>query len=143
AALAAPRLLSRWGRRAFPALALAPGSAALWALASASDVLAGRGPSIRYRWIPQLGVEIAFQLDPLSWLMVVIVGGVGALVLAYCARYFAPRSSGLGRFGAILVAFAGAMLGLVTSTNLIQLFVFWELTTVFSYLLIGHYSDRG
>src|SRR5690606_5021571 len=143
AALAAPKAVARWGRRVFLGLALAPASAMFWALANTGDVLDGKIPESTYRWIPGLGIEAGFRLDSLSWFMVLIVGGVGALVLVYCSRYFASRSSGLGRFASVLTAFAGAMLGLVTSSNMIQVYVFWELTTVFSYLLIGHYSDRG
>ncbi|MGH8926766.1 MAG: Na+/H+ antiporter subunit A, partial [Acidimicrobiia bacterium] len=142
AALAAP-LLVRWlGRRAFLVLALAPGSAAAWALSQSIPVTVGRGPASSVSWIPGLGIDLSFRLDSLSWLMVLLVGGIGALVLVYCSVYFAPRSSGLGRFCGVLTGFAGAMLGLVTSSNLLQIFIFWELTTVFSYLLIGHYATR-
>jgi multicomponent Na+:H+ antiporter subunit A len=89
-------------------------------------------------WVPSLGLELAFRADTLSWLMMLIVGGVGALVLFYCAWYFEDTEPGLGRFAGCLTAFAGAMLGLVTSDDLLVLYVFWELTTVLSYLLIGH-----
>jgi multicomponent Na+:H+ antiporter subunit A len=143
AALAAPKAVAKWGRRVFLVLAAAPAAAMVWALANTRAVLDGEGPVSRYQWVPKLDLDFGFNLDTLSWFMVLIVGGVGAVVLVYCSRYFAPRSSGLGRFAAVLTAFAGAMLGLVTSSNLIQMYVFWELTTVFSYLLIGHYSDRG
>lgn len=141
-ALAAPLLVSRLGRRAFFVLALAPASAAAWALAHTQDVLDGSGPVETVAWVPALSIELAFRLDTLSWLMTLLVGGVGALVLVYCGGYFSRTAAGLGRFGAVLVAFAGAMLGLVTTDDLLLLYVFWELTTVFSYLLIGHYSDR-
>jgi multicomponent Na+:H+ antiporter subunit A len=77
-------------------------------------------------------------MTSLSWLMVLLVGGVGALALVYCASYFSVDEPGLARFAGVFVGFAGAMLGLVISDNLILLYVFWELTTVFSYLLIGH-----
>lgn len=143
AALVAPVLASRLGRRAFLVLALVPASAAVWALAHTDAVVSGNGPTTNVSWLPSLGLNLTFQLDTLSWLLVMMVGGIGAAVLVYCSRYFSTRSSGLGRFAAVLTAFAGAMLGLVTSANLIQIFVFWELTTVFSYLLIGHYSDRA
>ena len=63
-------------------------------------------------------------------------------MLVYCASYFAASAAGLGRFSAVLVAFAGAMLGLVVADDMLLMFIFWELTTVFSYLLIGHYADR-
>ncbi|MBC7292175.1 MAG: Na+/H+ antiporter subunit A, partial [Actinotalea sp.] len=141
-ALAAPLLVSWLGRRAFLVLALAPASAAVWALTQTQAVLDGDGPVEVVTWVPALSLELAFRLDTLGWLMTLLVGGVGALVLVYCAAYFSASASGLGRFGGVLVAFAGAMLGLVTTDDLLLLYVFWELTTVFSYLLIGHYSDR-
>ena len=67
---------------------------------------------------------------------------VGTLVLVYCASYFGPKEPGLGRFAGVLTAFAGSMYGLVIADDVIVLFVLWEATTVFSYLLIGHYADR-
>lgn len=142
AALCAPVLVGRLGRKAFWVLALAPASAAVWALAQTSQVAAGRGPVEVVQWIPTLGIELAFRLDTLSWLMTLLVGAIGALVLVYCSAYFSVSATGLGRFGGVLVAFAGAMLGLVTADDTLLLFVFWELTTVLSYLLIGHYNDR-
>ena len=70
-------------------------------------------------------------------MLTLVVSGVGALVLFYCRSYFSHEDPPL-RTGAVLLAFAGAMTGLVTSDDLIGLYVFWELTTVFSYLLVGH-----
>ena len=138
AAVVAPLLVRWWGRRAFWALALAPASAAVWALSWTSEVRAGAGPVEVVDWVPALGLELSFRLDTLSWLMTVVVGGVGALVLVYCAAYFSAKASGLGRFGGVFTAFAGSMLGLVTADDMLLMFVFWELTTVTSYLLIGH-----
>ncbi|GIG23457.1 monovalent cation/H+ antiporter subunit A [Cellulomonas chitinilytica] len=142
AAVVAPALFSWFGRRAFWLLALAPASAFVWALSWTSAVADGRGPVEQVEWIPALGLELSFRLDTLAWLMTIVVGGVGALVLVYCAGYFSAAAHGLGRFGGVFVAFAGAMLGLVTADDMLLLFVFWELTTVTSYLLIGHYADR-
>ncbi|WP_291813874.1 Na+/H+ antiporter subunit A [Cellulomonas sp.] len=142
AALVAPVLFRWWGRRAFWALALAPASAVVWALSWTGEVQSGNGPAELVEWVPALGLELSFRLDTLSWLMTVVVGGVGALVLVYCAAYFSPTASGLGRFGGVFTAFAGSMLGLVTADDMLLMFVFWELTTVTSYLLIGHYADR-
>ena len=142
AAAGAPALVAWLGRRAFLVLALVPTSAVAWALGHTVSVTEGTGPASNVAWVPLLGLELSFRLDSLSWLMVLIVGGIGALVLVYCSAYFSATSSSLGRFGAVFTGFAGAMLGLVTSANLLQLFVFWELTTVFSYLLIGHYTTR-
>lgn len=141
-ALGAPALVSWLGRRAFWVLALAPASAAVYALSWTTRVMEGDHPTQVVEWVPGLGLDLAFRMDTLSWLMLLLVGGVGALVLLYCSRYFSPTASGLRRFGGVLTAFAGAMVGLVVADDLLLLFVFWELTTVFSYLLIGHYADR-
>src|SRR5690625_7121731 len=74
--------------------------------------------------------------------MAMIATGIGAIVLLYCARYFQDTEPGLGRFAGVLTAFAGAMIGLVLADDVMVLYTFWELTTVFSYLLIGHYQDK-
>ncbi|GAA0798268.1 Na+/H+ antiporter subunit A [Spirilliplanes yamanashiensis] len=135
AAVLAPSLVRALGRRALYLLALAPAAALGWALTTATA-------TETHPWVPQLGLEVALHMGALGRLMVVLVGGVGALVLAYSARYFAPDDAGLGRFAALFVAFAGAMLGLVVADDLLLLYVFWELTTVLSYLLIGHDAAR-
>src|SRR5690606_21512591 len=82
------------------------------------------------------------RFDSLAAVMAVLVLGIGALVLLYCMRYFEDDEPGLGQFAAYLVAFAGAMFGLVTSDNMLLLFVFWEITTVLSFLLVGHNTAR-
>ncbi|MEV0809545.1 Na+/H+ antiporter subunit A [Micromonospora sp. NPDC050200] len=142
AALAAPLLVRWWGPRACYPLALAPAAAFGWALTRTPTVRDGGAVVETYRWIGQLHLDVALRLTTLSWLMTLLVGGVGALVLVYCGRYFARDSAGLAGFVAVLVAFAGAMLGLVLADDLLLLYVFWELTTVFSYLLIGHSTER-
>ncbi|WP_083941464.1 Na+/H+ antiporter subunit A [Sanguibacter suarezii] len=141
-ALAAPALVSWIGRRAFLVLALAPASAAVYALSWTSRVMNGEHPTEVVEWIPAIGVSLSFRMDTLTWLMLLLVGGVGALVLVYCSAYFAASASGLRKFGGVLTAFAGAMVGLVTADDMLLMFMFWELTTVFSYLLIGHYHER-
>jgi multicomponent Na+:H+ antiporter subunit A len=144
-ALAAPVLVRWWGRRAFLALAAVPGAAAVWALALTPAVLDGDPAALPHQavpWVPSLGLALDVRLDSLSWLMVLLVGGIGALVLLYCSAYFSPGSAALGRFAGVFVAFAGAMLAIVTTDNVLALYIAWELTTVFSYLLIGHYFDR-
>ncbi|GAA4724293.1 multicomponent Na+:H+ antiporter subunit A [Promicromonospora umidemergens] len=141
-ALAAPALVNSLGRRAFWVLAIGPAGATVYALSQTAAVLDGRPPAEHLPWIPALGFAIDLRLDPLSWVMLLVVGAVGTLVLLYCSAYFAHDARGLGRFGGYLVAFAGVMAGLVIADDLILLVVFWELTSVFSYLLIGHYSHR-
>ncbi|MEU5720410.1 Na+/H+ antiporter subunit A [Micromonospora sp. NPDC047738] len=142
AALLAPLLVRWWGPRACYALALAPAAAFGWAVAHTGAVRHGGAVVETYPWIAQLQLDVALRVTTLSWLMLLLVGGVGALVLVYSARYFHAGSAGLARFAAAMVAFAGAMVGLVVSDDLLLLYVFWELTTVFSYLLIGHSTER-
>ncbi|SCG52508.1 Na+/H+ antiporter subunit A [Micromonospora halophytica] len=142
AALVAPLLVRLWGPRACYPLALVPAAAVGWALARTPAVHDGGAVVETYAWIGQLNLDVALRMTTLSWLMTMLVGGVGALVLVYCGRYFPRGSIGLTRFVAVLVAFAGAMLGLVLADDLLLLYVFWELTTVFSYLLIGHSTER-
>ncbi|MEV0327351.1 Na+/H+ antiporter subunit A [Micromonospora echinospora] len=138
AAVIAPALVRTWGRRALYLVAAVPAATLVWALAHTGQVRSGTPVVETFPWVPGLGLEIALRMGTLGWLLVVLVGGVGALVLAYSAHYFSSDDPGLGRFAAVFVAFAGAMLGLVVSDDLLLLYVFWELTTVFSYLLIGY-----
>ena len=91
-------------------------------------------------------MDITLRFDALAAIISVLVLGIGALVLFYCADYFhhhdGHTEKRLPSFAAELVAFAGAMFGLVVSDNMLVLYVFWELTTVLSFLLVGHYAER-
>jgi len=142
AASIAPVLVRRWGRRAYLPLALVPAAAVGWAVAAAPHVRRGGAVVETYPWVPGLGLELALRVTALSWLMVTLVGGVGALTLVFCARYFDADEPGLGRFAGVFVGFVGAMLGVVVADDLVLLYVFWELTSVCSYLLIGHRSEQ-
>ncbi len=138
AALVAPLLVRAMGRTSMLVLALAPAAAFGWAMMHTGAVSDGGSIEQVSSWVPLLGLELSFRLTTLSWVMTLLVGGVGALVLAYCAFYFDDDEPGLSQFGAIFTAFAGAMFGLVVTNDLLLLYVFWELTTITSYLLIGH-----
>lgn len=142
AALVAP-LLVRWiGRSAFYPLAVVPAASAVW-LATFDPRTLGEAPvEVSVPWIPAFGIDLAFRLDTLSWVLGLIATGIGAMVLLYCARYFKDSEPGLGRFAGVLTAFAGAMVGLVLADDVMVIYTFWELTTVFSYLLVGHYQDK-
>lgn len=141
-AVVAPTL-TRWlSTKVFLVIALVPIGALGWVVAQSSTVLAGGVVAEKIPWIPALGIELSFRLDALAWLMALIVTGIGALVLIYCANYFTPDEPGLGRFAALLVGFAGTMFGLVTADDIVVMFMFWEITSVLSYLLIGHYFER-
>jgi multicomponent Na+:H+ antiporter subunit A len=138
AAAVAPTLVRRLGRRAFLLLALVPAASFLWALTWTDRVAGGATAVDVTAWVPALDLDLAFAMGSLQWVMTLVVTGVGATVLAYCASYFSDSEPGLPAFAGNFVAFAGAMFGLVLSDDLLLLYVFWELTTVFSYLLIGH-----
>ncbi|RBY78302.1 Na+/H+ antiporter subunit A [Geodermatophilus sp. TF02-6] len=142
AAVLAPVLVRWWGRQAFLVLALVPAAAFGWVLAQLSTVTAGGEVRETVPWVPALDLSITLRLDALSLAFAALVTGVGALVLLYCARYFEPDDEGAGRFAGNLTAFAGSMLGLVLADDLLLLYVFWELTTVFSFLLIGGAGTR-
>ena len=144
AALVAPVLVRRWGRHAFHALALVPLGSLPWVALN----WPGRGEqTIHLQWVPELSMDITFRFDALAAIMSVLVLGVGALVLFYCAEYFHHHDGHTERrlpsFAAELVAFSGAMFGLVISDNMLMLYLFWELTTVLSFLLVGHYAERA
>ncbi|MCY1022293.1 monovalent cation/H+ antiporter subunit A [Pyxidicoccus sp. MSG2] len=95
----------------------------------------------RIPWVPSLGLDLVLRLDGFSWTFCVLVLGIGALVMLY-ARYYLSPSDPVPRFFAFLLAFMGAMLGVVLSGNLLQLAFFWELTSLFSFLLIGYWHQR-
>ncbi|MCU1562707.1 MAG: Na+/H+ antiporter subunit [Arthrobacter sp.] len=146
-AAVAPFLFQKFGRNAFYALAAVPAGSFIWLILQHGAVYADSGTlqagtAEVLPWIPELRLELAFRMDALAWVMSLLVLGVGALVLVYCARYFKDRDEDLGGFGAQLLAFAGAMFGLVTADDLLLMFIFWELTTVLSYLLIGYARTR-
>ncbi|MGO4584894.1 Na+/H+ antiporter subunit A [Arthrobacter sp. 2RAF6] len=149
AATVAPWIFRKLQRNAFYVLAAVPAAAFVWLLLQYDRVYPGKGgdPTGGFieetlPWIPNLKLEFAFRMDVLAWVMSLLVLGVGALVLVYCARYFKNKDADLGGFGAQLLAFGGAMFGLVTADDLLMMFVFWELTTVLSYLLIGYARTR-
>lgn len=137
AAVMAPWLVGALRSRAFLVLAAIPLVSFGWALSHVAGVQDHQAPVEVVRWVPSLGVDLAFRMGALQWLMMLIVTGVGALVLVYCAWYFADDDPALPAFTGTFIAFAGSMLGLVLCDDLLVLYVFWELTTVFSYLLIG------
>lgn len=126
----------RLGNRVMLVGALAPAASLALLLGPGRGALSGSSLSSSLPWVPSIGMDLDFRLDGLGALMVALIGGIGVLIFVYAWRYFGERE-GLGRFAAYLVAFAGAMFGVVVADNLLLLFVFWELTSLTSYLLIG------
>lgn len=104
-------------------------------------VLAGETLVETLAWLPQAGLNLSFRLDGLGLLFSSLILGIGLLVILY-ARYYLSERDSLGRLYAYLLLFMGAMLGVVLSENLIQLLVFWELTSLSSFLLIGYWRQR-
>jgi multicomponent Na+:H+ antiporter subunit A len=141
--LALPWLTRRMGARGFLVAATLPAVAFVQAAVMAPTILAGGEVVERVEWIPSLEISLTMRMDALGWIMTLIVTGVGALVLLYCRWYFDGKKDGLGLFNAVLLAFAGAMYGLVLTDDIVVLVMFWELTSVLSYLLIGFYHTRG
>ena len=125
------------GSRAGYVAALPPLAACVWALLRRSDTADGAAIGESTSWVPELGLELGLRFDGFSFLMVGLVAGIGVLVFAYAASYFSRDDPRIGRFTATLLVFAGAMFGLVLADNLLALFLFWELTSVTSFLLIG------
>ncbi len=142
AAIVAPVLVQRWGPKAFLVLALVPASAAVWALTTMPAVIRGEAVVESVPWVPGFGLNFDTRIDGLALVLTLVVTVVGALVLAYCAAYFKASEPGLGRFAGVFTAFAGAMLLLVTTDNVVMLFIGWELTTIFSFLMIGHHAAK-
>jgi multicomponent K+:H+ antiporter subunit A len=95
----------------------------------------------QHEWIPALGLQFAFRLDGLALLFALLILGIGLLIVIY-ARYYLSARDSMGRFFAYMLLFMGSMLGVVLSENLIQMVVFWELTSLSSFLLISYWQHR-
>lgn len=93
-------------------------------------------------WLPELGLNFTLRMDGFAWMFAVLVAGIGFLVVIYARYYMSPKDA-LPRFFSFLLAFMGAMQGIVLSGNLIQLVFFWELTSLFSFLLIGYWHQNA
>ncbi|MGY4830426.1 monovalent cation/H+ antiporter subunit A [Sphaerotilaceae bacterium SBD11-9] len=130
----ARNLESSWA--AFVALAVALPLALMYPQVANGGVVAERLP-----WLTSLGLDLIVRIDGFAWMFGMLVSGMGLLVIVY-ARYYLSPDDPAARFYSLLLGFMGAMLGVVLSGNLVQLVVFWELTSVFSFLLIGYWTHR-
>ncbi|MEJ8821001.1 monovalent cation/H+ antiporter subunit A [Variovorax humicola] len=104
-------------------------------------VASGKVIREQYEWLPSLGLNLVFRLDGFAWLFCMLVLGIGTLVVLY-ARYYMSPSDPVPRFFSFFLAFMGAMMGVVLSGDLVQMVLFWELTSLFSFLLIGYWHHR-
>src|SRR3954463_12896191 len=96
----------------------------------------------RTDWVAELGLAFVLRLYGVAWAFAMLITGIGFLVVLY-ARYYMSPADPVPRFFSLLLAFMGAMLGVVLSGNLIQLVFFWELTSLFSFLLIGYWHHTA
>ncbi len=135
-----PGLAIRAGRNACAASA---GSVTLLALIllalKVPTVLAGGVVHTRVDWLPALGLNANFMLDGLGLLFALMILGIGLLIILY-ARFYLETTDPMGQFYVFLMLFQGAMLGIVLSDNILLLLIFWELTSLSSFLLIGYWK---
>jgi multicomponent K+:H+ antiporter subunit A len=137
-----PPLVARWvpRERCAGATALAAALASTAALAVAlshtPDVFAGGEVHVAIPWIAQIGLTLALRFDGLAMIFVLLILAIGLLVILY-ARFYLAKSDQVGRFFALLLLFQSAMLGIVLADNLLLLVLFWELTSLTSFLLVG------
>ena len=135
-----PGLVIRAGRNACAAMT---GSATLFAfvllMLHAPAVLGGEVFYASYDWMPSLGLSVSFMLDGLGFLFTTMILGIGLLIILY-ARFYLSGDDPMGQFYTYLMLFQGAMLGIVLSDNILLLLIFWELTSLSSFLLIGYWK---
>jgi multicomponent K+:H+ antiporter subunit A len=122
--------------------AIAPLTALGLILKRAPEIIDGAVLSSHYSWIPQVGLDLSFRIDALAFLFLLLIFGIGSLVILY-ARYYLSSKDSMGRFYCFLMMFMTAMVGIVSSGNLLQMWLFWELTSISSFLLISFWNDKS
>ncbi|WP_299911574.1 monovalent cation/H+ antiporter subunit A [uncultured Paracoccus sp.] len=134
-----PGLLIRSGR---DVAAISCGTATLIALIGLllhiPEILNGGVVTTSFSWLPQIGLAASFRVDGLGLLFGILILGIGLLIITY-ARFYLSRKDPVGKFYTYLMLFQGAMMGIVLSDNILLLLVFWELTSLSSFLLIGYW----
>ena len=145
AAAIAPVLIRVIGRAAFGLLALVPLAGCGWVLHlfAAGTFEHGGAVTRHIEWMPAAHLSIDFRLDALGGLFSLIVLGVGFLVLLYCWGYFDTAPRRLEMFGAQMTLFATVMFGLVSADSFLLMYVFWEITSLLSFLLVSYYGERA
>ncbi|NNL18912.1 MAG: monovalent cation/H+ antiporter subunit A, partial [Boseongicola sp.] len=135
-----PGLMIRAGRTACAVFTAVPTALALILLMTlAPAVMRGEVVQAQVEWLPQLGLSASFFLDGLGLLFATMILGVGLLITLY-ARFYLSSDDPMGQFYTYLLLFQGAMLGIVISGNILLLLIFWELTSLSSFLLIGYWK---
>lgn len=136
AAAARPRIWHSGLAAAASALGL------LLLLSLVPSVLAGDIPALAVPWVPAIGLDLALMVDPLGLMFAGLILGIGLLVVVF-AHFYLAADEATGRFFASLMLFQGAMLGIVISGNILLLLIFWELTSLSSFLLIGFWQHKA
>ncbi|WP_454685747.1 putative monovalent cation/H+ antiporter subunit A [Agrobacterium leguminum] len=142
AALAAPVLVKRFGHNAAWVLAIAPTLAFAHFALMLPEIAAGGVVTGGYAWVPSFNLSFSWFIDGLSLTFALLITGIGLLIVLYAGGYMKGHPQ-QGRFLSFLLLFMGAMLGVVVSDSLLMLFVFWELTSITSFLLIGFDHERA
>ena len=138
-----PGLMIRAGRDACAAMAGAVTALALLGIGlHAPAVLRGEVVATRIEWLPALGLDATFRLDGLGLLFAGLILGIGLLVILY-ARFYLAKADPVGTFFTYLLLFQGAMTGIVLSDNVLLLLIFWEMTSLASFLLIGYWRHSA
>ena len=135
-AFAVPALRRFAGQHIGWLLALLPASLTVYFASLVPSISRGEILLIENQWMPGLGITLDFMVDGLSLVFALLISGIGTFILIYAGSYLKGHKD-LGRFYVIMLSFMASMLGLVLSDNLIAFFVFWELTSITSYMLIG------
>lgn len=141
-AMFAPCLHRLLGRGAVVLFVALPLAITLYLVSYVGSADAGEMASFRWRWLPQVGLSLAFSLDGLSLLFALLISAMGSLVCIYTHAYLQGHPQ-QGAFYAFILAFMASMLGLVLASNILAIYVFWELTTLSSFLLIGFDHERA
>ncbi len=136
AAAVAPVLTRAMGHRAALPLALVPTGIFAFFCRALSDVQAGQAVTGGYLWVPSFNVSYSWLIDGLSLTFVLLISGIGALIILYAGGYLKGHAQ-QGRFFSFILMFMGSMLGVVVSDSFLMLFIYWELTSITSFLLIG------
>ena len=129
------------GRTALIAAAVTASSLALLLL-QAPVVMRGEVPYEFIPWVPEIGLNLGLRLDGLALMFALLITGIGLLVILY-AHFYLGKDDPAGKFFSTLMLFMAAMLGIALSDNLLLLIVFWELTSLSSFLLIGYWQHRA
>jgi multicomponent Na+:H+ antiporter subunit A len=136
-----PWLRRLLGEQSTLVAALFPVAITAWLVSQAPQVFSGQAVEFRIPWIDGLGLDLALRLDGLSLLFGLLIAGIGTLVVLYTRGYL-HDDPGQHRFVMFTLMFMSSMLGVVFSENVLLLFIFWELTSFTSYLMIGYHHDQ-